>query len=250
LIDSEGYADCSIYPKEGNKILTPDVDEMILQTYIKPIENEIRLFVLSNAENMTAAAQNKILKTLEEPPKGVCILIGATGDYTLLPTVKSRVKRIDIPPFGDKILKNALIGEFSDIKRLDKAISLGGGKLSEIKHIYNDAETEKMAELCKNILKKMQTSKDVLAFSTKIDKDNVIPFIAEMKAEVMRVIKLKRSGLLVDAELNEFKIGALLAIEDLLSRKERALAFSANIVMTVDSILFGILEEKYRWQKL
>ena len=96
----------------------------------------------------------------------------------------------------------------------------------------------------------MKTSKDVLAFSSKIDKDNVIPFIAEMKAEVMRVIKLKRSGLLIDAELDEFKIGALIAIEDLLSQKERALAFSSNTVMTVDSILFGILEEKYRWQKL
>lgn len=250
LISEEKYADCSFYPEKDGKILTADVDDLISKTYIKPIENAKRLFVLSNAENMNSSAQNKILKTLEEPPENVCILIGATGDYTLLPTVKSRVKRIDIPPFGDKVLKNALIGEFTDIKKLDKAISLGGGRLSNVKRIYEDKQIEKAADLCKEILAKMKSSKEVLVYSSKIDKENMTAFIAEMKAEVMRVLKLKRAGLLNDTDLNEFKIGALLAIEDMLSAKERSVAFSANTQMTADSILFGILEEKYRWQKL
>ncbi len=250
LISSEGYADCTFYPEEGKKILTADVDDLLSKTYIKPIENLTRIFVLSNVENMNTAAQNKILKTLEEPPENVCILMGATGDYTLLPTVKSRVKRIDIPPFGEKVLKNTLIGEFTDIKKLDKAISLGGGKLSEIKKIYNDNETEKTATLCREILTQMKSSKDVLKFSSKVDKDNLLAFIAEMKVEVMRVLKQKKAGLCNNADLNEFKVGALIAIEDLLSTKERAVAFSANTQMTVDSILFGILEEKHRWQKL
>lgn len=250
LIDEEAYADCSFYPKEGNKILTPDVDDMLSQTYIKPIENDIRLFVLSNVENMNGAAQNKILKTLEEPPANVCILMGAAQDYTLLPTVKSRVKRIDIPPFGDKILKNTLIGEFSDIKKLDKAISLGGGRLSEIIRIYNDAETEKMTAFCREVLKNMKTSRDVLQYACKIDKDNVSSFVTEMKAEVMRVAKQKLAGLLNDRDLDSYPIGALLKIVDILAEKERAIAFSSNPMMTADAILFGILEEKHKWLKL
>ncbi len=250
LIEEEGYADCSFYPKESGKILTADVDDLISQTFIKPIENKTRVFVLSGVENMNSAAQNKILKTLEEPPANVCILMGATADYSLLPTVKSRVKRIDIPPFGDKILKNTLIEEFSDIKKLDKAISLGGGRLSKIVRIYNDADTDKMTALCRSILTGMKSSKDVLVYSAKIDKDNLIQFIGEMKTEVMRITKQKLSGLLIDRDLDEFKVGALLAIEDMLSTKERAVNFSSNVQMTVDSILFGILEEKYKWQKL
>lgn len=250
LINEEGYADCTFYPKEGSKILTADVDDLLSQTYIKPIENKTRLFVLSNVENMNASAQNKILKTLEEPPANVCILMGATMDYTLLPTVKSRVKRIDVPPFGDKILKNTLIGEFSDIKRLDKAISSGGGRLSEIVRIYNDSGVEKTTSLCRAVLSEMRSSKDTVKFSSKIDKDNLTQFIAEMKAEVMRIIKLKLAGLLNDPVLDAYPIGALLAIEDLLSAKERAVSFSSNVQMTVDTILFGILEEKHKWLKL
>lgn len=250
LIAEEKYADCTFYPREGTKILTPDVDDLLSQTYVKPIENKTRLFVLSNVENMNGAAQNKILKTLEEPPANVCILMGATVDYTLLPTVKSRVKRIDVPPFGDKILKNTLIGEFSDIKKLGKAISAGGGRLSEIVRIYNDNGVEKVTELCRSVIKEMRTSKDAVKFSSKIDKDNLTQFIAEMKAEVMRVAKLKLAGLLNDPVLDGYPIGALLAIEDLLATKERAVNFSSNVQMTVDSILFGILEEKHKWQKL
>ena len=250
LIDEEGYADCTFYPKEGSKILTADIDDLVSQTYVKPLENKIRLFVLSGVENMGSVAQNKILKTLEEPPENVCILMGATMDYSLLPTIKSRVKSIDVPPFGDKILKNTLIAEFSDIKKLDKAISAGGGRLTEIVRIYNDTQTEKTIFLCREILTKMKSSKDVLQYSSKIDKDNIVRFIAEMKVEVMRVAKLKLAGLLNDASLDEFPLGALLAIEDLLSEKERAVNFSANVQRTVDSILFGILEEKNRWQKL
>ena len=75
-------------------------------------------------------------------------------------------------------------------------------------------------------------------------------FIAEMKVEVMRIAKLKIAGLLNDKDLDEYPLGALVAIEDLLAKKERALNFSSNAVMTADSVLLGILEEKYKWQKL
>jgi hypothetical protein len=250
LIGEESYADCTFYPREGAKILTADIDDLLSQTYIKPIENKTRLFVLSNVENMNGAAQNKILKTLEEPPANVCILMGATMDYSLLPTVKSRVKRIDVPPFGDKILKNTLIGEFSDIKKLDKAISAGGGRLSEIVRVYNDNSVEKVTLLCRSVLTEMRSSKDVVRFSAKIDQENIAQFITEMKVEVMRVAKLKLAGLLNDPVLNEYPIGALMAIEDLLSSKERAVNFNSNVQMMVDSILFGILEEKHKWLKL
>lgn len=249
LISEEGYTDCTFYPKEGSKILTADIDDLLSQVNVKPLENQTRIFVLSGVENMNASAQNKILKTLEEPPANVCILMGATVDYSLLPTVKSRVKRIDVPPFGDKILKNVLIGEFSDIKKLDKAISSGGGRLTQIVKIYNDVEVDKTVEFCRMVLKNMKSSKDVLIYSAKLDKDNLQNFVSEMKVEVMRIAKLKIAGLLNDKDLDEFHIGALLGIEDMLAKKERALNFSSNATMVADGVLFGILQEKYKWQK-
>ena len=77
--------------KETNKKL--DIDELIAQTYIKPIESEKRVFALVNTASMNGPAQNKLLKTLEEPPKNVFILMGIENESAILPTVKSRIKK-------------------------------------------------------------------------------------------------------------------------------------------------------------
>ncbi len=246
LIDKEAYADCDFYPKDGDKIKTADIDDLVSKTIIRPIESDIRMFVLVGAENMTAEAQNKILKTLEEPPRNVCILIGATTDNALLPTVKSRVKRLDVPPFSDGEIRRALGDEYPDKAKLESAIALGGGKIGSVIKAYTDGNAEKMQAFCREVLFSMRSSKDVAKYSLKINKDNIKDFISILKSEVANLlVKDNRK-----AEDYGYVTGALIAISDMLSEKERALYYNANAVMVADSVLLAILGEKYKWQKL
>lgn len=246
LIDKEAYADCDFYPKDGDKIKTADIDDLVSKTIIRPIESDVRMFVLVGAENMTAEAQNKILKTLEEPPRNVCILIGATSDNALLPTVKSRVKRLDVPPFSDGEIRRALGEDYPDKAKLESAIALGGGKIGSVIKAYTDGNAEKMQAFCREVLFSMRSSKDVAKYSSKINKDNIKDFISILKSEVANLlVKDNRK-----AEDNGYVTGALIAISDMLSEKERALYYNANAVMVADSVLLAILGEKYRWQKL
>ena len=246
LIDKEAYADCDFYPKDGDKIKTADIDDLVSKTIIRPIESDIRMFVLVGAENMTAEAQNKILKTLEEPPRNVCILIGATTDNALLPTVKSRVKRLDVPPFSDGEIRRALGDEYPDKAKLESAIALGGGKIGSVIKAYTDGNAEKMQAFCREVLFSMRSSKDVAKYSSKINKDNIKDFISILKSEVANLlVKDNRK-----AGDYGYVTGALIAISDMLSEKERALYYNANAVMVADSVLLEILGEKYKWQKL
>ena len=246
LIDKEAYADCDFYPKDGDKIKTADIDDLVSKTIIRPIESDIRMFVLVGAESMTAEAQNKILKTLEEPPRNVCILIGATTDNALLPTVKSRVKRLDVPPFSDGEIRRALGDEYPDKAKLESAIALGGGKIGSVIKAYTDGNAEKMQTFCREVLFSMRSSKDVAKYSSKINKDNIKDFISILKSEVANLlVKDNRK-----AEDYGYVTGALIAISDMLSEKERALYYNANAVMVADSVLLAILGEKYKWQKL
>ena len=246
LIDKEAYADCDFYPKDGDKIKTADIDDLVSKTIIRPIESDIRMFVLVGAENMTAEAQNKILKTLEEPPRNVCILIGATTDNALLPTVKSRVKRLDVPPFSDGEIRRALGDEYPDKAKLESAIALGGGKIGSVIKAYTDGNAEKMQPFCREVLFSMRSSKDVAKYSSKINKDNIKDFISILKSEVANLlVKDNRK-----AGDYGYVTGALIAISDMLSEKERALYYNANAVMVADSVLLAILGEKYKWQKL
>lgn len=246
LIDKDAYADCDFYPKDGDKIKTADIDDLVSKTIIRPIESDIRMFVLVGAENMTAEAQNKILKTLEEPPRNVCILIGATTDNALLPTVKSRVKRLDVPPFSDGEIRRALGDEYPDKAKLESAIALGGGKIGSVIKAYTDGNAEKMQAFCREVLFSMRSSKDVAKYSSKINKDNIKDFISILKSEVANLlVKDNRK-----AGDYGYVTGALIAISDMLSEKERALYYNANAVMVADSVLLAILGEKYKWQKL
>ena len=49
---------------------------------------------------------------------------------------------------------------------------------------------------------------------------------------------------------SEYKVGAILEIENMLDMAEKKLFFNANVSMLADLVLFSLLEVKYKWQKL
>ena len=230
LIDKNAYADCTFYPLSGEKVLTADVDDLVSKTYIKPLENKTRLFVVCGAENMTPAAQNKLLKTLEEPPAGVCILIGAINASGLLSTVLSRVLSDRCP----------------DAARLDNAIKVADGSAGAALYAYENGEADKLSSFAKEIFSGMRSSRDVVGYVRQAGKENINEFISALKAETSARLDALVRG---EEDKDGFTVGALIAISEMLTRKERAVNFSANATMTIDSILLSIVEEKHRWQK-
>lgn len=58
--------------------------------YRKPFEGGYKAVVLSGADRMVEAAQNKLLKAIEEPPDKTVFLLSAQAGKNILPTVLSR----------------------------------------------------------------------------------------------------------------------------------------------------------------
>lgn len=246
LIDKNAYADCTFYPLTGERIMTADVDDLVSKTYIRPIENKTRLFVLCGAENATTAAQNKLLKTLEEPPKGVVILIGALRESGLLSTVLSRVKKIDVPPLSSDKIRSVLSERCKDKDRLENAIRSANGSAGAALALYENGEADKLDSLVKDIFAEMKSSKDVIKFVKRAGKEDIKELISALKAET--TIRLE-NAVYGKADKDGFTVGALVAISETLTDKEKAVAFSANTAMTIDDVLLSIVREKRRWQK-
>ena len=61
---------------------------------ISPKEGEYKLYLIKHSDTMTVEAQNAILKTLEEAPDFVVILLLAQNETKLLDTVLSRVVKV------------------------------------------------------------------------------------------------------------------------------------------------------------
>ena len=59
-----------------------------------------RIVIIARAERMRSEAQNALLKTLEEPPAGTCIILTAASSEQLLSTITSRCQELAILPVG------------------------------------------------------------------------------------------------------------------------------------------------------
>lgn len=114
LIDNETFADCLFFPEDGKKFMVEDAERITEESALKPVEGEKKAFVVSSFDSATPAAQNKLLKLLEEPPEGVVFLLGARTAYPVLSTVLSRVKTIEIPPFEAEAIESCLKRNYGD----------------------------------------------------------------------------------------------------------------------------------------
>lgn len=76
---------------------------------IKPYSSPYKIYLINEAEKMTVQAQNAILKTLEEPPEYVVILLLTTNVDVLLPTILSRCVVLNMKPVADELIKKYLM---------------------------------------------------------------------------------------------------------------------------------------------
>ena len=123
---NENLPDCRIFPAEGKPLNVDAVNGLLSDSVLNPLEKENKLYIISGFEQASALLQNKLLKTLEEPPAGVYFLLGATTLAPILDTVKSRVKTLTIPPFSSDEIFSALERKESNPLNRDAALSCGG----------------------------------------------------------------------------------------------------------------------------
>jgi DNA polymerase-3 subunit delta' len=67
-----------------------------------------RCVILDEAEAMEAPAANTLLKTLEEPPPRTVIILVSHAPGRLLPTIRSRCRRLDFFPLSNEVLASLL----------------------------------------------------------------------------------------------------------------------------------------------
>ncbi|MBE7083448.1 MAG: hypothetical protein E7373_02445 [Clostridiales bacterium] len=261
LIQKDAFSDVIVYPKNGDSIVSEEVNQLIEESFVKPLESDKKIFILSHAESMTVQAQNKLLKTLEEPPQNVHIFIGATSEFPILPTVKSRVKKLEIPTFTHQKLFSVLKEEFTDTERLKEAIFCGDGTLGQAVLNYSDEKLKEVSALIEEIIVDMKSSSDVLRFSTKItaskcDMDTFLS-VFELKLRDMLVKAQGEEGLVGNlTALNRvknaenFSSGAIIFALESIGEAHRRRKFNVNATMLLEWLLLKILEGKYKWQKL
>lgn len=92
----------------GGSIKIEQVRALQREAALKPYEGRYRVFILRQADRATAEAADSLLKTLEEPPSHVVLILTASHARAMRPTVISRCQRLDLRPVTDKLLTQSL----------------------------------------------------------------------------------------------------------------------------------------------
>jgi DNA polymerase-3 subunit delta' len=79
-----------VEPGESGSIKVEQVREIVDRAGYRPFEGRRRVVIVDDAEALVSAAQNALLKTLEEPPSSSIFLLITSHPDLLLPTVRSR----------------------------------------------------------------------------------------------------------------------------------------------------------------
>jgi DNA polymerase-3 subunit delta' len=94
-----------------------------------PVEGGPRVAIVEDAHRLSEDAQHALLKTLEEPPSGVTIVLCVDDEERLLPTVRSRCARVRLGPVAGRSIE-ALLDELdlADAPTASRLARLAGGR--------------------------------------------------------------------------------------------------------------------------
>lgn len=88
----------------SNTIQVDQIQELQRALSFRRLDGQWRIVLVDDAGSMNESAQNKLLKTLEEPPEGTVLLLCALHPAQMLQTVRSRCQKINLGAIDDEPL--------------------------------------------------------------------------------------------------------------------------------------------------
>ena len=242
-IQSESYPDFTVYPQEGKKIAVDGISEIIEDSALRPVEGDKKLYVIVDFDTASALVQNKLLKTLEEPLEGIYFLLGVTSLASVLDTVKSRVKLLEIPPFTECEIFEALQRQGNSPLNADAAKScdgIFGVAQAMVKGGWFQSVREAAREIC-SVTRLSQIAPLVQKYGDTKYKEQLL---AEMQNVYFSALTGSTNS---DTSLSEHTL--IFALEQI-QRACADIRFNAFFQGLLYDFMLKVVEENDRWQKL
>ena len=211
ILNYEDYKE--IGPLEGKKIISVDqIREIIKEANELPTESEKRVFVIDEADKMNSEAQNSILKTLEEPPEYVVIILIVTNESKMLETIKSRCNIIKFDTLKESEIEKYLIKEnLLDKSRKNVEIKLLNGSLENVNNLDSMLENYDYLKVLVSYIKKKDIiqalNNGLLLYESKDDIINLldllnIVFLEERLTKCVFVVENTKTKILQNNNYN------------------------------------------------
>ena len=249
---SSNHPDVMYFPTK-NQLLVEDSNKISIESFVKPIYADKKIFILKDFDKSTEEAQNKLLKIFEEPNENVYYFLSTTNIEKVLPTIRSRCFKIQL----ENLSKEQIEGQI--IANCDKplVLELGKNNLGKTLEVSRQKDLSEIVALAKSIFGEMRNSKQVVSYAGKVlAKKEQFALLIEIMTIILEDILLKicKKDHLITLQtqmpfLNnvsqDYSVRSVCEIEKLIRKVEEERSFNVNLSSIVDNLLLGILEVKY-----
>ena len=214
---------------EGNSIKIDQIREMQRKILESPIISNKKVYIIDNAHLMTKEAQNALLKTLEEPPDYLAIILISANESNLLSTIISRCLALKFSNIQNYQIEQYLKEKYKLNIIPESIIEASNGSIGSAEKLINTENTYILIENFINNIKNF----DLIDCLKKAD------FIYKMQDEKNEILDYINIILYKKAKEDLQYLNCINIVED----TKKRLKSNCNFNMTIDNMIITIWEE-------
>ncbi|MCI9016997.1 MAG: DNA polymerase III subunit delta' [Clostridia bacterium] len=228
-IENNNNPDFILISQEEKKIKIDQIRQLQEKIIEKPIISNKKIYVIKDADTMTKEAQNCLLKTLEEPPAYITIILIVENESMILNTIKSRCTKVMFNKIPNEELKNYLETIHGLNNITTNILKASNGSITRAINFCENIEFYKQID-------KVFTNIESLNL---LDVLNKLEFLYKNKEEIYDVLDYINVILCSQCKKNFKYIKYVNQIEE----TKKRLKASSNYDMCIDKLLYEIWEE-------
>ena len=197
--DTGNNPDYIFIEPDGNNIKIEQIRQMQTKVIEKPIISNKKVYIIDNVELMTIEAQNCLLKTLEEPPEYVTIILICKNENSILNTIKSRCTIIHFDKLKNQDIKKYLEKNYNITNIKDNLLDIFQGSIGKAITLKDKVQDyEKIEYMLRNINNKdiietLQLSE--ILYKSKDDIEQILEYLNVILLNLSKdntLIKIKK----------------------------------------------------------
>jgi len=126
--------------RKNTRISIETIRELRSSISLRPLEARWRIAIIEDADLLSRDAYDRLLKTLEEPPPFVVIMLIATEPDSLPETIRSRCLHIPLGPLSRSEIVEALVARGIGADQAMVIASISRGRMADALDLAADAE--------------------------------------------------------------------------------------------------------------
>ena len=252
------YVDIINYRPSKASMGIDEVREIIEEVSKRPYEGDKKVIIIHEGSKLTVQAQNALLKTIEEPPQGVYIILLAESLETLLDTIKSRCQVYKLTPLNNRQMEMYIntLGRYSE-EEIRASLAYGEGIPGKAERLLNDSNLSELREVIMSLLKDINYAKEdlVLIYENKLEnykteKDEVLNLMASFIRDIIVAKELEDKNKIINIDkyndivevANSLSYKKLNSMLEYIKEGRVNLMNNGNYSLVISVILMGFLE--------